>query len=130
MPVYVVNRTRRTYLGVNVRIANTFRSRLLGLRAHRDLRFGDGVWLRPCNSIQTLGMRDSIDVVFLDVGGRAVRVFENIPPGRLIWPVPGARSTLELSAGVVQSSETKVGDKIEFVPEPIPARGEELAGVP
>jgi uncharacterized protein len=124
--VYVVNRTRSTYLGVNVKVANTFRSRLLGLRAERDLRFGDGVWLSPCNSIQTMGMRDAIDAVFLDASGRAVRILEGIPPRRFIWRVLGARSTLELSAGVVRSSETKVGDKIEFVAEPVGERSAEL----
>jgi hypothetical protein len=124
--VYVVNRTRRTYLGVNVRIADTFRSRLLGLRAERDLRFGDGVWLKPCNSIQTMGMRAPIDAVFLDRDGRAVRILEDIRPGRFIWPVWGARSTLELSAGVIRSSETEVGDKIEFMAEPSRERETEL----
>jgi hypothetical protein len=113
---------------VNVRVANTFRSRLLGLRAERDMRFGDGVWLKPCNAIQTIGMRDPIDAVFLDASGRAVRLVEGIPPGRIIWPVPGARSTLELSAGVIRSSETAVGDEIEFVAELVQQRERNLVG--
>jgi uncharacterized membrane protein (UPF0127 family) len=93
------------------------------------MRFGDGVWLKPCNSIQTMGMRDPIDAVFLDANGRAVRLVENIAPGRVIWPVPGARSTLELSAGVIRSSETAIGDEIEFVTEPAPKQRRDLVGV-
>ena len=42
---------------------------------------------------------------------------ESICPGSLIWPVCDARSALELSAGVVQSSQTQIGDVIEFVNE-------------
>jgi uncharacterized membrane protein (UPF0127 family) len=116
--MYVINRTRGTYLGVNVQVANSFRARLLGLLAHRDLRFGDGVWLVPCNSVQTFGMRYPIDVVFLDAERRVVRVVRGVRPGRVVWPVPGAHSALELPAGVVHSSETRVGDVIEFVSEP------------
>jgi uncharacterized membrane protein (UPF0127 family) len=101
---------------------------LLGLRAERDMRFGDGVWLRPCNSIQTMGMRDPIDAVFLDAGGRAIRIVENLPPGRIVWPVFGARSTLELSAGVVRSSETALGDEIEFLAEPVQKQERNLVG--
>jgi uncharacterized membrane protein (UPF0127 family) len=111
----VVNRTRGTYLGIDVRVADSFRARLLGLHAYRELLFGDGVWLRPCNSVQTMGMRWPIDVIFLDVGGRVVRVVEHLDPGHVIWWVSGARSTLELPAGVIDSSETQMGDRIELI---------------
>lgn len=127
--MYVINRTRGTYLGVDVQVANSFRARLLGLLAHRDLRFGDGVWLVPCNSVQTFGMRQPIDVVFLDARRHVVRVVEGVRPARFIWPVAGAHSALELPAGVVRSSETRAGDVIEFVTESV-AGGEprELVG--
>ena len=115
--MYVVNRTRGTYLGVNIKLANSFRTRLLGLYPHRALRFGDGVWLVPCNSIQTIGMHCAIDTVFLDDEGRVVRIVEDVRPGRILWPVREAHSTLELPAGVVRSSETRVGDTLEFVEE-------------
>jgi uncharacterized membrane protein (UPF0127 family) len=115
--MYVVNRTRSTYLGVDIRLANSFRTRLMGLLAHRQVLFGDGVWLVPCNSIQTFWMRWPIDAVFLDSKRRVIRVVENIAPGRLVWPVARAGSTLELPAGVVRSSETRVGDQLAFVDE-------------
>lgn len=113
--MYVVNRTRGTYLGVDIKVANSFRTRLLGLYANRRFHFGDGVWLVPCRSIQTIGLKCSIDVIFLDASRRVVRVLEKVRPGRVIWPVPKAHSTLELPAGVVRSSETQVGDDVEFV---------------
>ncbi len=122
--MYVVNRTRGTYLGVNVRVADSFRARLIGLYAHRQLQFGDGAWLIPCNSIQTIGMKRAIDVIFLDAAAKVVRILENVGPGRILWPVRGARSVLELPAGVVSSSETRVGDHIEFIEDmDTPARG-------
>lgn len=113
--MYMVNRKRGTYLGVDVKEAKSFRTRLLGLHAHRQLHFGDGVWLVPCNTIHTIGMRCSIDVIFLNIGGRVVRVVENLRPGRVVWRVPEAHSALEVPAGVVRSSETQVGDQVEFV---------------
>ena len=113
--MYVVNRTRGTYLGVDVEHANTFRARMLGLYGHRKLPLGDGVWLVPCVGVQTIGMKRPIDVVFLNSAGCVVRIYENLRAGRVILWVPGARSALELPAGVVASSETKVGDTVEFV---------------
>lgn len=129
--MYVVNRTRGTYLGVNIKVANSFLTRVIGLYGHSELHFGDGVWLVPCNSIQTIGLRVVIDLVFLDADGRVVRIIESLRPGRVIWPVAGAHSVLELPVGVVHSSETQVGDQIEFVedrkaetPDPVTVDGD------
>ena len=113
--MYVVNRTRSTYLGVDIRLANSFRSRLMGLQAYRHIPFGDGVWLVPCNSIVTFRMRFAIDAVFLDRDGRVVRVVENLAPGRIVWPIARGHSVLELPVGVVRSSETREGDTIECI---------------
>ena len=113
--MYAVNRTRGTYLGINIKHASSFFTRMLGLYSHRQLRFGDGVWLIPCNSIHTIGMRCSIDVIFLDASGHVVRVLQDVRPGRFIWRVARAHSTLEVPAGVVRSSETQVGDKVKFI---------------
>ncbi len=113
--MYVVNRTRGTYLGVDIKRADSFRARLLGLYAHRELPVGDGVWMVPCAGVQTIGMRRTIDVVFLDLARRVVRVYEHLRAGRVVWWVRGAHSALEVPAGVVASSETRVGDVVEFV---------------
>ena len=119
--MYVVNRTRGTYLGVKIHVANTFLKRLLGLYVYRHLYFGDGVWLVPCNSIQTIGMKFQIDVVFLNTMRRVVRVVEGVPPGRIVGQRGnGIHSTLELPNGVVKSSETQVGDFLEFIEETEP----------
>lgn len=112
--MYVVNRTKGTFLGVDVKRADAFRKRLLGLYRHRHLSLGDGVWLVPCKGVQTIGMRTAIDVVFLDSTQRVVRIYNYVRPGRIIWWVPRAHSALEVPAGAVGSSETRVGDSVEF----------------
>ncbi len=110
--MYVVNRTRGTFLGVDVKRASTLGARMLGLYRHRNLSLGDGVGLIPCNGIQTVGMKHVIDAIFLDAQSRVVRIHTNVKPGSLIWWVPKARSVLEVPAGAVKSSETCVGDDI------------------
>lgn len=112
--MFAVNRTRGTFLGVDIKRADRLGARLLGLYRHRNLSLGDGVWLVPCNNIQTIGMKYSIDVVFLDAEYRVVRVCAHVKPGRIIWWVPDAHSAVEVPVGAVESSETRVGDRIEF----------------
>jgi uncharacterized protein len=117
----VVNRTRGTLLGMDITRAGSVAARMRGLYPYRRLDLGDGVWLVPCNGIQTIGMKHVIDAVFLNHEGRVVRIFENLRPGRFTWWIRGAHSTLEVPAGVVRSSETRIGDLIEFT---------EAAGLP
>lgn len=112
--VLVVNRTRGTLVGVEVTRADSFIARMWGLYGRRII-LGDGVWLVPCNSIHTIGMKYEIDVIFLDRAGRVLRILECLRPGRLTWWVRRAYSTLELPAGAVQSSETRAGDELEFI---------------
>ena len=120
--MYVVNRTRGTFLGVDIAIARSSLRRMIGLYTRRSLQLGDGVWLVPCNSIQTIGMRMPIDVVFLDSRRHVVRVLQHVKPGRVIWRVEKANSVLELPSGAVRSSATRVGDVLELV--------EALEGIP
>jgi uncharacterized protein len=112
--MYVINRTRGTYLGVNVARAGSLAARMRGLYARRQFRLGDGLWLVPCTGVQTIGMGYPIDVVFLDARQRVVRVYEELKPGRFIWWVPKAHSALEVPQGAIRSSGTRVADQIEL----------------
>src|SRR5258706_13717108 len=79
----VRNRTRGTLLGDRVRLADTPRSRGIGLLRENGLEPGAGLWIFPCEAIHTFWMRFSIDVAFLDRDLRVKRVYHRMPPFRL-----------------------------------------------
>lgn len=108
----VANQTRRTTLVDQAYPAFTFWQRLKGLLGTRKLSPGEGLWLKPCSSIHSFGMRFVFDAVFLDKGLKVVAVFPEVRPGRVILPAKGAVSVLELPAGTISSSWTAVGDQI------------------
>ncbi len=64
--------------------------------------------------IHTFFMRFALDLVFLDRGGRIVRILSAVKPWRLTAPVFGASFVLELAAGAAQRSCARVGDEIRF----------------
>ena len=74
------------------------RERVRGLLGRGSLSAGEGLLLRRCRSVHTVGMRFPIDVVLLDAADRAVRIL-TVPPGRLVLPRPGVRHVLEAPAG-------------------------------
>lgn len=83
---------------LNLRVADTFSSRLLGLHALADLTPDEGLLLLPCRAIHTFFQATSIDVVFLDQSWRERRCIHDLPPWRMAGAV-GARMAIELSAG-------------------------------
>jgi uncharacterized protein len=84
---------------VSVRIADTFWSRLIGLLGRRSLGLGEGLLLDPCSSIHTMGMRFSIDVVFLDRAGRVLGFADDVVPNRVRVSPRGTSKVLEVAVG-------------------------------
>jgi uncharacterized membrane protein (UPF0127 family) len=112
--VRVVNRTRGILLGDKVRTAGTFLSRLAGLLGTAAIAEGEGLWIVPCRSVHTLGMRYPIDVAFLDARGVVVGILEGFPPNRVCRVYRDARGALELRAGTLAATGTAPGDRVEF----------------
>ncbi|HEY5461281.1 MAG TPA: DUF192 domain-containing protein [Deferrimonas sp.] len=110
----VVNRTREILLGDKVRTASTFLSRLVGLLGTAAIADGEGLWIVPCRSVHTLGMRYPIDVAFLDARGIVVGILGGLPPNRLGRVVRDARGALELRSGILAATGTAPGDRLEF----------------
>jgi hypothetical protein len=77
---------------------------------------GEGLLLTKTSSITMWLMRFSIDAVFLDRGGRVVRVAEHLPVWRVATAAKGARDVLELPAGTAARTATQAGDELVFEP--------------
>ena len=109
-----LNRDRGTELARRVERADTFWKRLKGLRGRPDLPPGDALWLIPCRGVHTRGMAFPIDVVFLDASHAVLALEQGLGPGRFIPIRWKARTVLELPAGTLEKSRTRIGDQIEF----------------
>ena len=112
----VQNRTSGATIAANVQLADTPRSRRIGLLKHQSLEPGQGLWIYPTQAIHTFGMRFPIDVAFLDRRLRVKRVYHGLAPFRLTTLVWGAQSVLELPSGSLASTGTAVGDVLHFSP--------------
>ena len=110
-----LNGTRDTVVAERVREAKTFFSRLQGLLGTSSLPQGEGLLIRPCNSIHMFGMKYAIDCVFLDDSYQVVGLVENIAPGKMSKVFAKAKQCLELPAGAVASSSTQMGDVLTVV---------------
>jgi len=109
-----INVTREVRLTERARVADTFYTRLVGLLRDKTLAQGDGLWIKNCNSIHSIGMQFIFDAVFLDKNLRVVHLMRDMKPWRISKIVFSAKSVLELPAGMIESTGTQLGDQFEM----------------
>jgi uncharacterized membrane protein (UPF0127 family) len=108
------NKTRRSMVGTGIRVADTFVSRLRGLLLTKSLGPGEGLWITPCTSIHSFGMRFVFDALFLGTDWRVVGLVERFRRNRMSRVYWNALGVLELPAGTIERTGTEVGDEIRF----------------
>ncbi len=110
--VYVYNQTKETFLAFQVKVADSVLSRMVGLLGKRSLEPESGVWIVPCNSIHTIGMLFTIDVVLVDKNLKVVGLHEFIRPFSITRPNLSAESVIELPPHTIFKSGTAIGDQL------------------
>lgn len=110
MQAYNVTRGRPLVERGNV--ADNFWTRLRGLIGHRPLEPGEGLMIKPCNSVHTFFMSFPIDVVYVSDEGAVVGLALALAPYRIGPIVRKAKFVLELPAGTIKETRTQVGDEI------------------
>jgi uncharacterized membrane protein (UPF0127 family) len=100
-----------------VEVASNARQRARGLLGRSELAPGSAMWLAPCRSIHTVGMKFSIDVVFLDRDARVVTVRAGVAPFRLTWGGWRSRGVLEFAAGEAARLNITPGQQLILQPD-------------
>ena len=121
----VFNQTRNTVLATQLDLANHGSSRRKGLLGRDRLATGEGLWIKPCEAVHTVGMRFAIDLVYLDRKHRIRKLRSSVPPWRLSACFT-AHSVIELPAGTIRETQTEQGDTLEFTPVSAPENSEQL----
>lgn len=112
--VWVVNVTRGAVLAERADLAESLLARARGLLGRSAFAAGEGLVIRPCNAVHTVGMAFPIDVVHLDADSSVLRVVANLRPPRLGPFVRGSRVVVELPAGTAIATGTGHGDVIQL----------------
>ena len=118
----IINRTRRTLVGSDIEVADTWVSRLRGYLGREEPNQGEGILLIPCTAIHTYGMGFELDVLFLSEEGRVLDLLRGFPPWSRSKRVQGARYVLEVPSHTIDLTGTEVGDLLTWqLPGPLPA---------
>ena len=115
MNVALMNERTHERLATSVEIAATRRLRRRGLLGRDRLEDESALLLAPCAAVHTAGMRFSIDVVFVDRQGFAVKIVRALRPWRISLAA-GARAVIEMPAGSLRWGQVLPGDRLYLAP--------------
>ena len=101
-----------TVVYTQVGLANTMASRLVGLLRHTHLQPEQGLWITPCHSIHSVGMRFAFDAAFIDAHGKVLHRVEAMRSLRLSPIVKGAVAVLEVPAHSLAKHGITEGDTL------------------
>jgi uncharacterized membrane protein (UPF0127 family) len=99
-----------------VGVADTRATRAVGLLSRDGLEPGEGLWIVPSRGVHTCWMRFAIDVIALDERGVIIDRVVQMKPWRIRLPRRGTAGVLELPAGTLDESGTRIGHRIELSP--------------
>jgi uncharacterized membrane protein (UPF0127 family) len=92
-------------------VADTVATRMRGLLGRDGIQPGEGLLIKPTNSVHMFFMRFAIDVVFLDRQLVVKKVVEALAPWHLTG-CRGAKAALELPAGEAARRGVTVGERL------------------
>ena len=116
-PIYTARDAQTgVVIASRVTLASTRAERAIGLLRHSHLKSGEALWISPCRGVHTCFMQFAIDMLALDEDGIVVDAVSVLKPWRIRLPKKRSVSVLELPAGTVQQSRTRLGHRITIGP--------------
>ncbi|MDE1921250.1 MAG: DUF192 domain-containing protein [Candidatus Omnitrophica bacterium] len=110
----ICNATRDTVIASSVETARNFWQRSKGLLGRTQLPLNHALVIPHCESIHMFFMKFPIDVIFCDRKDKVVGLCEGIKPFRLSPVFFRASYAIELPAGTIIASQTRIGDQVRL----------------
>jgi uncharacterized protein len=110
---WALRRSDGTEICVPCEVADSPLTRMRGLLGRSAIESGEGLLIRPTNSVHMFFMRFAIDVVFMDRELVVKKIVEELGPWRMS-ACRGARMALELRAGEASRHGITVGEKLSL----------------
>lgn len=124
----IVNLTNKRYIARNPFFAISFYDRMRGMIGRKfHISDFDAMVFSGCNAIHTFFMSQRIDVIFLDPENKVIDLRQNLASWLMAVRCSKAVTTIELPSGIIEHSETKIGDIVNVSEEVVPGLATQIA---
>jgi uncharacterized membrane protein (UPF0127 family) len=101
-------------LADRVEVARGVIARYVGLLTRSSVPPDEGLWFENCHAVHTLGMRATVDLVFVDAQARVVRCDAGVRPGRPMVSCAQADAVIEMGTGFLARAALTIGETLEL----------------
>ena len=108
----LTSETRQQQLISDLKVATTEWARGKGLLGKASMGPEEALLIPRCNAVHTFFMKMTIDCVFVDKNMVVKAIYHRVKPFKVVWPVWGARSVIELGAGRAEELKLQLGEKL------------------
>ncbi len=109
----LLNRSKQNFeIAAELRVAESFSSRLKGLMFDQSMKQNSALWIKQCKSIHTCFMNFAIDSIFVDKNLVVQKIYQNLKPWRVTQIVWHADSVIEFPAGTLNQIQVDIGDEL------------------
>jgi len=111
----IINERNQTTVADRVSVADSFWARFRGLMLSPQPAEGEGLLIKPCNSIHMMFMLYPIDAIFVDAGNKIKALYESLPPWRGLsgWH-RDVSSVIELRSGTINKTGVRIDDVLRM----------------
>ena len=113
--VRALNVSKDTVIASDLKEAEGFFQRFVGLMGRGRLENNEGLWMARCRAIHTFCMRFPIDVVFLDRDFIVKKTVKGLRPFRPVVSCRHAQGVLELPEGTIERARIQIGDRVKII---------------
>lgn len=91
----------------------SIKERLGGLLVLVPLNINQALWITPCNSVHTFGMKYALDLVYIDKNDNVRDLVSGVKPWRMSFCLQ-AKSVMELTSGSLHFLDIQRGDSCKW----------------
>ena len=84
----------KEYNGINIKVANGFINRFIGLMFKKNINYG--LLFKNCRSIHTFFMLEEIDVIATDNNDNIIKEYKDVKPWRILITPRNTKNIYEL----------------------------------
>lgn len=112
MEIKLIDKKSKKVILTDIKIADNFYSRLIGLLGKSSLDRGQGLIIKPCKSVHSFFMRFPIDVAFIDKHNKICFLMNSMQVNKISPFVITASYVIEAPSGTFKSTKVRIGDEV------------------
>lgn len=108
----IINKRSRLFIG-NVKVADNVATRIKGLLGRKPLSSFQGLLIKPCKQVHTIGMSYPLSIWYIDKQLKIIKIVDSLEPYRISPYVKDSHLIIEFPSKWAEITGSEEGDFLD-----------------